>query len=105
MIRFFRNTVRTEQQHSLKPEIIFLALNLRDSKKNIISTQKRKFNIQSFETNEFTGTVVDSGAARSCTLMDRYRACVENPGKDQEITEPDVAFKFGDIAHKHLEKI
>ena len=54
---------------------------------------------------KFFGTVVDSGAARSCIRINQATALAKTQVADQEICKSNIAFKFGNIDHKSLGKM
>ena len=75
-----------------------------DSKKKKLSAHIRKGNFPKLKKlkTKFSGTVVDTGAARSCIGMKQAKALAKIQGANQEVKKSNVIFKFGDITHKSL---
>ena len=51
------------------------------------------------------GTMVDSGAARSCIGIKEAKALAKIQVADQEVLKSKIYFKFRDIVHKSLGKM
>ena len=85
-----------------KPQIIFFTSNTINSRRKKLSAHIRKGNIPKLkkQKTKFTGTVVDIGAAESCTGVKQTKAFAKIQDAHQEVKQSDVIFKFRDSTRK-----